>query len=262
MNTKKIILAAAICAAGFALSAQTANEIAKANHDLSEGKTNSNTATLTLTDKNGKVRVREIIMRMKDYGNVKKSVIIFKTPKDVEGVGYLSFEYPDNPDGTAKDSDDWLYMPSMKKVRRISGNNTEDDFMGTDFTFEDMGNRSVAKDVITLLGEESVDGVACWKLEYKAKNQNAKISKRVYWIGKDNYVHYKGEFYDKQGNLFKKLTVNNVEQISGYWSTTKMTMENILTNHKTVMEMSNMVYDIPIDDGMFTQAALERGFVK
>ena len=262
MNAKKLILGAAVLVAGFALSAQTAQEIAKANHDLSEGKTNAQSATLTLTDKKGKVRTREIIMRMKDYGDVKKSVIIFKTPKDVEGVGYLSFEYPDNPDGTAKDSDDWLYMPAMKKVRRISGNGTEDDFMGTDFTYDDMGNRSLAKDDITLLGEESVDGKACWKLEYKAKNQNAKISKRVFWIGKDNYVSYKGEFYDKQGKLFKKLTVNTVEQISGYWTTTKMTMENLNSNHTTVLELKDTVYDSPIDDAMFTQSALERGIIK
>ena len=96
------------------------------------------TVTPALTDKNGKVRMREVIMREKDYGNVKKSVVVFKTPKDVAGVGYLSFEYPDNADGTTKDSDNWLYMPAMKKIRRISGNTTEDDFMGTDFTYDGM----------------------------------------------------------------------------------------------------------------------------
>lgn len=168
----------------------------------------------------------------------------------------------DNPDGTAKDSDDWLYMPAMKKIRRISGNSSDDDFMGTDFSFEDMGNRSIAKDKISLLGEEAVNGKDCWKLEYKAKNKGAKISKRIYWIGKDNFVTYKGEFYDRQGKLFKELTVDTLEQISGYWTSIKMTMKNLVTGNKSEIEMKDVVYDGPVDDAMLTQSALERGIIK
>ncbi len=262
MNGRKLICMAAAITALASISAQNAMEIAKKNHDLPSGKTCTNSAVITLTDKKGKVRTREIIMREKDYGDVKKSVIVFKTPKDVAGVGYLSFEYPDNPDGTAKDSDDWLYMPAMKKIRRISGNSSDDDFMGTDFSFEDMGNRSIAKDEISLLGEEAVNGKDCWKLEYKAKNKGAKITKRIYWIGKDNFVTYKGEFYDRQGKLFKELTVDTLEQISGYWASIKMTMKNLVTGNKSEIEMKDVVYDGPVDDAMLTQSALERGIIK
>ena len=245
--------------AGFA---QTADEIAKSSYNLPNGKTSSYTATLTLIDKAGKSRVREIAQyNMKD-GDVKKCVTVFRSPKDVAGVSYLSFDYPDNPDGSAKDSDSWLYLPAMKKVRRVSGSSKDDDFQGTDFTYDDMGDRSLGKDTFALLGEETVDGVACWKLEYTAKDKSAKISRRILWIGKDNYVTYKGEYYDKQNKLFKTMECQDIAQIDGYWTTKKMIMTTLTTSHKTVYEMKDIQYDNDINPAFFTVSALEREQVK
>jgi hypothetical protein len=150
----------------------------------------------------------------------------------------------------------------MKKVRRVSGSNRDDDFQGTDFTYDDIGKRSLGKDTVKLLGEESVNGVDCWKVEYTAKDIKAKISRRIFWIGKDNYVTYKGEYYDKRNALQKELTCEDISQISGYWTTRKMTMTNVQSKHKTVYEIKDIVYDKDVDPKMFTVSALERELVK
>lgn len=262
MKILKTIAGAFLLFAGTLSFAQTAEEIAKKSHDLPDGKTKSFTAVLTLTDKAGKSRTREIVSYEMKEGTTDKSVIVFKTPKDVAGVSYLSFEYPDKSDGTSVDSDSWLYLPAMKKVRRVSGSNRDDDFQGTDFTYDDIGKRSLAKDTVKLLGEESVNGVACWIVEYTAKDAKAKISRRIYWIGKDNYVTYKGEYYDRKNAPQKELACENISQMDGYWTTKKMTMKNVQTKHQTVYDIKEIVYDNDVDPKMFTVSALERELVK
>jgi len=150
----------------------------------------------------------------------------------------------------------------MKKVRRVSGSSKDDDFQGTDFTYDEIGERSLGKDTFAILGEESVDGTDCWILEYTAKDKNAKISRRIYWIGKDNYVTYKGEYYDKAGKLKKTLACEGITQISGYWVTQKMTMTNVQNKHSTIFESKDYQFDKPIDANYFTVSALERELLK
>ena len=259
---KTTFIAGIILALSSVVSAQSAEEIAKKAHDVPQGKTSYSVVSLTLVDKTGKTRSREIASYTMKEGTTDKSVIVFRTPKDVAGVSYLSFEYPDKPDGTATDSDSWLYLPAMKKVRRVSGSSKDDDFQGTDFTYDDIGNRSLAKDTFAILGEEKVGDIDCWILEYKAKDPKAKVSRRVLWIGKENYITYKGDFYDRQGNLQKNLTTENVSLVNGYWTTHKMIMKNIQTNHETVYELKEIVYDNKVDTNYFTVSALEREIVK
>ena len=238
--------------------AQSANEIAKKVHDLPNGKTSSSTISITLIDKNGKTRGREIASYTMKDGTTDKTVLVFKTPRDVAGISYLSYDYPDKADGSTVDSDSWIYLPAMKKVRRVSGSSKDDDFQGTDFTYDDLGNRNLSKDNFAILGEEKVNGADCWILEAKAKDSKAKISRRVSWVDKKTFVTYKGEYYDKQNRLQKTLICENIKQIKGYWTTQKMTMTNVQSNHKTVYEVNNLKYDEKINESYFTVSALER----
>lgn len=189
--------------------AQTGYDIMKKADEVPTAKTSSYTATMTLTDKKGNVRVREVKEMTKDFEDVSKSVIIFTTPKDVAGVGYLMFDYVEKSDGTKQDSDNWLYMPALKKVRRISGSDSGGDFMGTDFTYEDMGDRGLNKDTFTLLGEENVDGTDCYKVEAVSKDNTEKKSSShfVDWKRKLHYVQSRILRQTKQSsksfNLFR-----------------------------------------------------------
>lgn len=263
MKTKFLTLATLLLSATMAFSQSlTGYEIMKKADEVETGKTDSYTATMTLTNKKGSTRVREVVCYMKDEGTTNKTVIVFRTPKDVAGVGYLMFEYDEKADGTTPDADRWLYMPAMKKVRRISGSGSGDDFMGTDFTYEDIGERGLSKDTFNLLGEDTIDNKKTWKVECIAKDNTEKNPRRILWIDQSNYMMVKGEFYDRQNTLQRELTCSDVEQINGIWTTQKMFMKNVQTNHTTLLEMKDVSYNQAINESYFTVSSLERGTIK
>lgn len=258
---KKQFLSLAAIAMGAMLFAETGYDIMKKADEVPEPKTSSSTATLTIHSKKGSDRIREVIMKSKDYGDVEKQIIVFTTPKDVAGTGYLMFDYDDDD----KDSDSWLYMPAMKKTRRIASSGSESDgsFMGTDFTYRDMGDRSLNKYDYTLLGEESVDGVDCYKVECVSKDRSEKDPRYISYIGKGDYILRKCEFFDRQDTLHRILTFMDFTTIKGFTTAQKMKMENVQSGTWSLIESKNIVYDAQdIDDSLFTVAALEKGRVR
>lgn len=264
---KKLILTLSTVFMAAALSAQTLSgyDVMKKAHDVPSPKTSSSTAKLTIHSKKGSDRIREVIMKSKDYGDVEKEVIVFTTPKDVAGTGYLMFNYEEDANGNTKDSDNWLYLPAMKKTRRIaaSGSESEGSFMGTDFTYQDMGERSLSKYNYKLLGEESVDGVVCYKVECVSKAHTEKDPRYVTYISKSDYIMRKCEFYDRQDKLHRVLTCSNFTTISGFTTAQTMKMENVQSGTWSLIETKNIVYNAnDIDDSLFTVAALEKGRIR
>lgn len=263
----KIIIAtiAACLLIGGAVSAQeqTAYSIIKNSNDKEDdAKTASYTAVMTLTSKSGGVRTRIVSSRSKNFGTIKKTVIVFSTPKDVAGVAYLTWEYDKDADSSKKDDDSWLYMPALKKARRISGSSKGDDFMGTDFTYDDIGSRNIDKDEYTLIGKETVSGTLCWVIECTAKDKTQKNPKRVVWIAEDNYSLIKTDYYDRQNNVQRTLTCSDIAKIDGIWTTQTMYMKNMQRGTATKIEMKNVEYNQPVQDSLFTVSSLERGNVK
>jgi hypothetical protein len=261
---RRIIALSAVLTGITALAfAQTpsADEIMKKWNTVEEGNTSTYIATMTLTNAKGAVRTREFVFYKKKFGDIKKSILVFRTPKDVSGIGYLMWEYKEE-NGVKKDSDNWLYMPAMKKVRRISGSDSGGDFMGTDFTYDDIGDRGITKDTFTFLGEENVDGQDCWKIECKAKKADEKNPKRIVWIRKDNYLEQKAEYYNHQDKVQRILSCSGIKQIDGIWTTPSMTMKNTATDHTTVIEMKDVHYNQDINNSYFTVASVERGAIK
>ena len=266
-NMKKLILTLSTALLAFSLNAQTLSgyDIMKKADEVPSPKTSSSTATLTIHSKKGNDRIREVIMKSKDYGDVEKEVIVFTTPKDVAGTGYLMFNYKEDSKGNKKDSDNWLYMPAMKKTRRIasSGSESEGSFMGTDFTYQDMGDRSLSKYNYNLLGEESVDGVSCYKVECISKAHTEKDPRYITYISKSDFIMRKCEFYDRQNQLHRVLTCSNFTTIKGFTTAQKMKMENVQTGTWSLIETKNITYDAnDIDDSIFTVAALEKGRIR
>ena len=258
---KKTILITLALMIAATLNAESGYDIMKKADEVAEPQVSSSTATLTIHSKKGSDRIREVIMKSKDYGDVEKSVIVFTTPKDVAGTGYLTFDYEDDD----KDSDNWLYMPAMKKTRRIasSGSESEGSFMGTDFTYQDMGDRSLNKYDYNLLGEETVDGVACYKVECISKAHTEKDPRYISYIGKADYILRKCEFYDRQDTLHRVLTCTDFTTIKGFTTAQKMKMENVQSGTWSLIESKNIQYDEgDIDDSLFTVAALEKGRIR
>ena len=257
---KLFVIVSTLLLAG-SLFAESGYDIMKKADEVAEPKTSSSTATLTIHSKKGSDRIREVIMKSKDYGDVKKEVIVFTTPKDVSGTAYLMFDYEDE----SKDSDNWLYLPAMKKTRRIasSGSESEGSFMGTDFTYQDMGDRSLSKYNYNLLGEDNIDGVACYKVECISKAGTEKDPRYITYIGKSDYIMRKCEFYDRQNQLHRLLTCSNFTSIKGFTTAQVMKMENVQTGTWSLIETKNIQYDAEdIDDSLFTVAALEKGRIR
>lgn len=269
MKTRKLVVLAIFMTmfVTIAVHAQdlTGLDIIRKSHEVPEPTSSSVTATLVSHSKKGNEKTRQVIMKSKDYGDVTKEVIVFTSPKDVAGVGYLMFDYPEAADGTKKDGDNWLYMPAMKKTKRIaaSGTEAEGSFMGTDFTYEDMGERAISKDSYTLLGTESVDGVPCYKVKCESISRSESDPDRIVYLGVDDYLLYKCEFYDRHGNLHRVLTCCDIEYIDGFACTKVMKMENVQSGTWSRITMSDVVYNTDaIDDGIFTVTALEQGRIR
>ena len=251
-----ILIASALFAQGL-----TGYDIMKKADEVAEPKTSSSTAILTIHSKKGNDRIREVVMKSKDFGDVEKSVIVFLSPKDVSGTGYLTFDYKEED----KDSDNWLYMPAMKKTRRIasSGSEGEGSFMGTDFTYQDMGDRSLNKYDYNLLGEDNIDGVDCYKVECISKAGTEKDPRYISYIGKEDFILRKCEFYDRQQTLHRVLTCTDFTKIKGFTTAQKMKMENVQSGTWSLIESKNIQYDEgDIDDSLFSVAALEKGRIR
>ena len=182
--------------------------------------------------------------------------MFFEYPGDVKGTGFLTWDY----DEPGKDDDKWLYLPAMKKTRRISGSSARQDyFMGSDFTYDDMGSRSVDEDTHELLGEEIIDGYKCWKLESVPKDKRDIFSKKIALIRQDCLIPARVEYYDKLGRLHRRLEMSDIARVDGFWVARKMHMSNVQTGHQTILEIKNPKYNIPVEEAKFNVTVLEKG---
>jgi len=236
------------------LCAQTADEIMKMVDERYQGDTAQYSLIMTLQPKKGSPRVREISYYFKDDGDTEKILMFFRSPKDVAGTGYLVHSYDSD-----KDDDAWLYLPAVERVRRIAGSASNDSFMGTDFSYEDINGRSLSKDAYTLSGETSVDGQPCWIIEAKAKDAKETIARRLITVRKDNYVIAGASYFDRRDKETKRLTVSGITQIDGIWTAIKMEMSDLSSGHTTSIEIKNPRFNLPLDDSLFTTNTLERG---
>lgn len=239
--------------------AQTGKEIAIKVKNRPDGDTRQSEMVMKLINKRGSVRERKLISYSIDVGQGKKdrkSIMFFQYPGDVKGTGFLTWDY-DNP---AKDDDKWLYLPAMKKIRRISGSSAKQDyFMGSDFTYDDMGRRSVDEDDHTLLGEEMLDGHKCWKLESKSKDKRDLYSKKIAWIRQDCLIPVKVEYYDKMDKLHRCLEMTDITKVQGFWVARKMHMTNVQKEHQTILEIKNPKFDVELEESKFSTGSLEQG---
>ncbi len=210
---------------------------------------------MTLRNSRGDQRVREIKQYSKDFGKEEKKIMFFLAPADVRGTSFMNWGY----DEAGRDDDQWIYLPALKKVKRISSDSKSDYFMGSDFTYDDLGDRHPSEDTHTLLREETMNNEECYVVESIPKDEDYMYSRTVTWIVKDRWVGAKKEFYDEDSELLKILTVNKYEQIKGYWIILDTEMHNVQEDHTTLMEMKDVVLDSGLDDKLFTERIMRRG---
>jgi outer membrane lipoprotein-sorting protein len=204
---------------------------------------------MLLIDKNGKKSFRTLEVSIKDYGDSSKIYTRFTSPANIEGTAFLTWENKDAED------DQFLYLPALQRVRRIVSSQKSNQFVNTDYTYEDLQSREVEKDVHTILREESYQNYDCWVLESTPKDEDddTQYGKRIIWIVKDDYLPIKTEFYDKNSHLIKVLSAKRIKQIDGIWTIVEAEMQDLEREHRTLMRTTDITYNAGIPDRVFTQ---------
>lgn len=219
-------------------------------------------ATITLRDKGGSERVRESVSWRKYFGTDKKTLFFFVSPANIRDTGFLTFDYAD----TARDDDQWLYLPAARKVRRISASDRGDFFVGTDFTFEDIKKESkVSAEDFTFktLGAEDVDGHRCYRVEAvpvdEATARELGYARGVSWFDPAIWLSRKTEQYDADGRLLRTILSQDIEQIDGIWIARRVTATTAKTGHSSTFVFTEVDYASPVEDDLFTERSLARG---
>lgn len=220
------------------------------------------TVVMILVDKGGakKQRVMRTWKKKMDDG-LTRSLTVFTEPADIEGTALLNWELPD---GGAKQ---WLFLPAMGKMQRVSSSSRTDYFMGTDFTYEDLEADDLDQFDMVLAGEAEVDGQSCHVIEVtpatEAKRRESGYGKRVFTVRKDILFTVKIEFFDPRGRLLKVQTAHELENVSGQmWMARKSLMDNQRTRHKTLMGVVARQTDAVVDDEVFTERSVLEGLYK
>jgi outer membrane lipoprotein-sorting protein len=254
------ILGAMFWSAPLSSSAQSAIEIMEKNFVITKVTDSESEATFVLRNKSGKERVRKTFgtTKLKENGVDNMRMTRFLQPTDVRGMVSLLVEQ------SSKDDDIWLYLPSMKKVRRLVSSNKRDSFVGTDFSYGDVIGHKVQDWEHSIVGEEVVDGFDCFIIESLPKTKtiakNSGYSKRVGWIQKDTFVARKSEMYNLSGALYKQMSFSNIELVEpdkNRWTARELRALNVLSGHSTVITVDKLKVNVGVKNSYFTTRYME-----
>lgn len=209
---------------------------------------------MTLKSKQGQLSTRKIrIKTLEVTGDGDKSMSIFDEPADVKGTAMLTFSHGLKPD------EQWLYLPAIKRVKRISSRNKSGPFMGSEFAFEDLGSQEVEKYHYKFLREESCGDYQCYVLERTPAYKFSGYKKIVTWLDKVGYRMVKADFYDRKNELLKTLSASGYRQyLDHYWRADKMEMVNHQKGKSTVLDWSNYRFKTGLSDRDFKPQSLKR----
>lgn len=258
MKTTVKIFAMAIIATAMAYqpaNAQlTGQQVMEKVYNNPSGEDTQGSLTMTLTNNRGEQRMRTLKQFIKDDGKMEKKIMFFVTPADVKNTSFMNWSYTDG-----RSDDQWIYLPALKRTKRISSEGKSDYFMGSDFTYDDLGDRHPNQDNHKLLREETVDGKDCYVVESTPKEDDYLYSKTITWVMKDNFLGLKREFYDDRGKLLKVLTVKKFDKVDGFWTILETEMHNVQKNHRTNMKFTDVQKNKGIPDSRFTERSMTLG---
>lgn len=219
---------------------------------------------MVLRNAQGQESVREVKMKsLEQLDDGDKSLTVFNKPKDVKGTSFLSYSHAVGPD------DQWLYLPSLKRVKRIASNNKSGPFMGSEFSFEDLSSFEINKYSYNYLGEEKLTDkflseqeveLETYKVEQVPTDKASGYSKRIVWIDKVEYRIVKVEFYDRKKSLLKTLSYQDFKLYLGkYWRANTSKMVNHQTGKETELQWNNYNFQTGLAESDFSKSALKRG---
>ncbi len=216
------------------------------------------TFRLVILDRTGQRRERRVSCWFKagKESDDDKSLVRFVDPPDVRGTALLTIE-------NGEEEEQWLYLPDLRKTKRIAGASKSLSFAGTDFSNFDMRTEDLASHHYERTGEDEIGGRPCWIIEARPKDDAARdesgYSRRRIWVDKERYTVPRVEYYDKNGKLLKVSTTDDWEQVEGLWRANRVVMENVQEKTRTILTYERgRKINQGIDDSIFTKRALER----
>ena len=210
--------------------------------------------TMVLRNKQGQESRRSLrvkVLEMEDDGD--KSLFVFDEPRDVEGTAFLIHSHKVEAD------DQWLYLPALKRVKRISSSNRSGSFMGSEFSYEDMGAQALEKYTYRYLRDEVCGELTCAVSERVPTDKKSGYSRQLVWQDRDELRTWKVEYYDRKDAHLKTLTITSYEQyLDKYWYAGEMIMVNHLTGKSTDLTWTEYQFRTDLNDRDFTQTGLKR----
>lgn len=256
---RKFLLALAILSCSFAVAAETPEEKGLAialegdRRDTGWGDFQAKMSML-LRNRHGEESLRQ--MRVKslevaDDGD--KSLIVFDQPRDVKGTALLTFSHK------VKDDDQWLYLPALKRVKRIASRNKSGPFMGSEFAFEDLASQEVEKYTYKYIRDDVLDGKPVFIIERYPVSKYSGYTRQLVWMDQAEYIPLKVEFYDRKNALLKTLTFKGYKQyLDQHWRADEMYMENHQTGKSTLLTWKDYKFRTALKDSDFTRNSLKR----
>lgn len=248
----------------------TAEAIARRVQDRDTGRDSRSTLRMKLFDRHGRARERALSMlslrargkpgAAPDAPDGDRLLIRFTYPNDIRGTGFLVWEHPVTED------ERFLYLPSLGRVRRIAGAETQESFVGSDFTYEDIGGREFDEYSYKLLDENvswtpPAGGAArtAWRLESRRKDASAQFPRVVSLILKDSFMVVQADIYNRRDEKQKLYTVRRLEQVESIWTAMESEMTNSIEKSRTELLIEKMDYNAGVKESDFTRRELERG---
>jgi outer membrane lipoprotein-sorting protein len=209
---------------------------------------------MVLRNRQGETSTRKIRTRVLEvHGDGDKSLTIFDHPADVKNTAFLSYTHATKPD------DQWLYLPALKRVKRIASANKSGPFMGSEFAYEDISSQEVEKYSYKWLRDESFDGQEAFVIERIPRYEHSGYTRQEAWLDKEHYRVLKVDYYDRKGALLKTLVASEYQQyLDKYWRAHRMDMQNHLTGKGTTLIWSDYEFKNGYTERDFDRNSLKR----
>ncbi len=242
--------------------AETARQIMEKVDARDDGDNRTAIQEMVLIDRRGNERLRRLRTFSKDKGEDVLRTTFFESPADVRGTGFLTYDYHAGD----KDDDQWLYLPELKKTKRIASSDKSSSFMGTDFSYTDLTRRVLDEWTFKLLRESEVRGNKVWLIEAVPASGEIEdrygYTKSVVFVRQDIFMVVRAVHWVKQGSRLKYLDITRLEQIDGIWIGTEMNMKTTKakeTLHRTILRFQEVKFNQDLDDDLFTVRRIEKG---
>jgi outer membrane lipoprotein-sorting protein len=209
-----------------------------------------------LFDKEGNKNIRSLRMKMKEVeGDGDKKLSIFDQPRDIKGTRFLSLSHALVPD------EQWIFLPAIKRVKRIASRNKSGPFLGSEFAYEDIGSSEIAKYKYNYLKQEPCGELSCHIIEFEPQYESSGYSKMIVWLDTKDLQQRKIDYYDRKGSLLKTLGFREYKQyLNKYWQAGIKEMVNHQTKNRTLLITLKYALGLGLDDSLFSHRGLKRRF--